>query len=95
MSADVVRMRGDYAALLRVVDGLPEMIHRGQACNIITFSRMAEEARSAARHLASEIERLLFGVPQESRAPDRKRGILDVVRGIARAVIAAVSALAS
>ena len=47
MQIDVSWMREEYNALIRVADGLLDMIRRGQACNVLTFARMAEEARAA------------------------------------------------
>lgn len=94
MSAEVVRMRGDYAALMRVADGIAEMLRAHQVCNAGTFACMAQEARAAAHHLASEIERLLFGAPQaqkpENRAPERKRGLKGVILGLVAAVCALI-----
>lgn len=56
----IVALRREYDALLLVADGLLDMIYSHDACNVLTLSRMASEARAAARHLASEIERLIF-----------------------------------
>ena len=60
MNAEIISLRKEYAALVRVAEGLVEMIRHQQACNTLTIARMADQARAAARHIASEIERLIF-----------------------------------
>lgn len=72
MQIDVSWIREEYNALIRVAEGLLDMIRRGQACNVLTFARMAEEARAAARRIASAIERMLTEKPE----PQKRRGLL-------------------
>lgn len=50
----------EYKALTLVANGLLAIIHNHQACNTLTMARMAQQAREAARKLASLIERLIY-----------------------------------
>lgn len=68
-NANVISLRREYNALILVADGLMDMIHGHDACNVLTFARMAQEARAAAHNIASMIERLLIGSPANSPAP--------------------------
>lgn len=85
-------MRSEYDTLINVAEGLLAMIYAREACNVITFAQMAEEARSAARHLASEIERLVIEsrvAPVEKQKPS---GFWGKVVSVARALIVALVA---
>ena len=84
--ADVSWMREEYNALIRVADGLLDMIRRGQACNVLTFARMAEEARAAAWRIASAIERMLTEKPE----PQRRRGLIGRIADALKAVVSAL-----
>ena len=69
----VEAMRVEYSALVKIAEGLIEMIRRQEACNIVTFARMAEQARAAARKIASAIERMILEANvSNDRAPSRK-----------------------
>ena len=69
----VEAMRAEYSALVKIAEGLIEMIRRQETCNIVTFARMAEQARAAARKIASAIERIILEVTVSiDRAPSRK-----------------------
>lgn len=57
MRPDVSELRRDYDALLLVADGLIELLNF--AANPLTIAEMARAARTAARKLASKIERML------------------------------------
>jgi hypothetical protein len=57
---EVAAMRAEYSALVKIAEGLIEMIRRQETCNIVTFARMAEQARAAARKIASAIERIIL-----------------------------------
>lgn len=74
----IVALRREYDALLLVADGLLDMIYSHDACNVLTLSRMASEARAAARHLASEIERLIFEL-RPAPAKKEKRTVRDTL----------------
>ena len=78
-NADVFRMHREYDALILVAGGLIEMIHAGVACNVLSFARMAEQARDAARKLASLIERLLIG---EKPTPQKRRRLRDILSDV-------------
>ena len=41
-NAGIIWLRDEYGALLRVAEGLIDMIHGREACNVLTFARMAE-----------------------------------------------------
>ena len=75
-NADLIRMHLEYDALILAATGLIEMIHAGSACNVLSFARMAEQARDAARKLASLIERLLI---EEKPTPQKRRRLRDVL----------------
>ena len=64
---EIAAMRAEYSALVKIADGLIEMIRRQQTCNIVTFARMAEQARAAARKVASAIERIMTPVSSDLR----------------------------
>ena len=69
----VEAMRAEYSALVKIAEGLIEMIRRQETCNIVTFARMAEQARAAARKIASAIERMILEANvSNNRAPSRK-----------------------
>lgn len=88
-SAEITTLREKYAALLRIADGLLDMLRSGDACNIITFARMAEAARSAARAIASAIERIVIDVQP---APAKSRhGLMDVLRGAVSRIVGAIA----
>jgi hypothetical protein len=53
-------LRHEYKALILVANGLLAIVQNHQACNILTMARMAQQARDAARKLASFIERLIY-----------------------------------
>lgn len=57
-NAEAAALREEYDALVRVANGLLAAILAGAVCNTLTMARMAEEARSAARKVASAIEQL-------------------------------------
>lgn len=59
-NAAAVALRADYKTLTLVVEGLMDIIFNQRACNILTMARLAEEAKSSARRLASELERIIF-----------------------------------
>lgn len=84
--ADISWMRREYDALIRVAEGLIDMIRAREACNILTFARMAEEAREAARKLASAIERMLMEKPE----PQRRRGLIGRIADALKAVVSAL-----
>lgn len=86
----ILRMRDEYAALVRVADGLMDMLRGNCPCNMLTFARMAEQARRAARKLAAAIERLLI----EERPAQVKRKASVFCR-VVTAIKAAVAALVS
>jgi hypothetical protein len=60
-NAEAAALREEYAALVKVADGLLAAILTGTICNCLTMARMAEEARSAARKIASTIEQMTRG----------------------------------
>ena len=68
----VEAMRVEYSALVKIAEGLIEMIRRQETCNIVTFARMAEQARAAARKIASAIERILTPVSADHQKPPRR-----------------------
>lgn len=83
MNPAVVALRLEYAALVVVSDGLLSVIRAGAACNLLTMARLAEEARSAARSVASQIERLSRGA----------RSLVDHVQGFFGAALAKLVAV--
>ena len=88
-TAEIGNLRENYAALLRVADGLLSMIRNGEVCNVLTFARMAEQARAAARAVASAIERLVVDAhPAPSVC---KRGVLEVLRGAVSRIVGAIA----
>lgn len=91
MNAEVSSLRKEYAALVRVAEGLIEMIRRQQACNTLTIAHMADQARAAARRIASMIERLII---EERPAPvkERKASVFCRVVAAVKAVVAALVA---
>lgn len=91
MNAEVSSLRKEYAALVRVAEGLVEMIRRQQACNTLTIAHMADQARAAARRIASMIERLII---EERPAPvkERKASVFCRVVAAVKAVVAALVA---
>ena len=89
MKAEIISLRKEYAALVRVAEGLIEMIRRQQACNTLTIAHMADQARAAARRIASMIERLIV---EERPAPVKERKASVFCRVVA-AVKAAIAAL--
>lgn len=72
MNTDAISLRREYNALVLVADGLMGMIYDHSACNVLTFARMAQEARDAAHKIASMIERLLIGSPASAPTPSYK-----------------------
>ena len=82
----ILRMRDEYAALVRVADGLMDMLRGNCPCNMLTFARMAEQARRAARQLASAIERLL--IEERPAQPVRKASFIGRAMAAAKAVVA-------
>ena len=90
-NAETIRLRDEYSALLRVAEGLIEMIRRQQACNTLTIAHMADQARAAARRIASMIERLII---EERPAPvkERKASVFCRVVAAVKAVVAALVA---
>ena len=94
----IVALRREYDSLLLVEEGLLDMIYSHDACNVLTFSRMAAEAREAARRMASEIERLIVG---EKPTPVKKenRGVRGTLicffSKVANALAGAIDALAA
>ena len=78
-NSQAVSMRREYDALVLVAEGLISMLR--DACNPLTLARMAEEARSAARKLASMIERMLT---EEKPEPQKRRGLWEVVKSAIR-----------
>ena len=80
-NVEVIRLRDEYSALLRVAEGLVDMIHGREACNVLSFARMAEQARQAARSIASMIERLLV---EEKPTPQKRRRLRDMVKSAIR-----------
>ena len=89
-NSDVVTLRHEYDVLIRIADGLVDMIRQKAACNIATFLRMAEEARAAAHKIASAIEKLVLEVHPE---PPKRHGvwakIVDVFSAVAKALACA------
>lgn len=83
MNPAVVALRLEYAALVAVADGFISVIRAGAACNLLTMARLAEEARSAARSVASQIERLSRGA----------RSLVDHVQGFFGAALAKLVAV--
>lgn len=77
----ILRMRDEYAALVRVADGLMDMLRGNCPCNMLTFARMAEQARQAARSIASMIERLLV---EEKPTPQKRRRLREAVKSAIR-----------
>jgi hypothetical protein len=77
----IVALRKEYDTLLRIADGLLDMIYSNDACNVLTFSRMAADARNAARHLASEIERLIFEARPAPAKKESKRTMREAIHG--------------
>ena len=57
-NAEAAALRTEYDALTRVANGLVAAILAGAVCNCLTMARMAEEARSAARKIASALEQI-------------------------------------
>ena len=87
-NAEVIRLRREYDALILVADGLVEMIYGREACNVISFARMAEQARAAARSLAALIERMIY---EERPAPvRRKASVFEKIGKVVKAVVAAL-----
>jgi len=83
MNPAVVALRLEYTALVAVSNGLLSIIRAGAACNLLTMARLAEEARSAARSVASQIERLSRGA----------RSLADHVQGFFGAAVAKLVAV--
>lgn len=77
----ILRMRDEYAALVRVADGLMDMLRGNCPCNMLTFARMAEQARQAARSIASMIERMLV---EEKPTPQKRRRLREAVKSAIR-----------
>lgn len=94
----VVALRREYDSLLLVAEGLLDMIYSHDACNVLTFSRMAAEAREAARRMASEIERLIVG-EESAPAKKEKHSVRDTLvcffSKVANALAGAIDALAA
>jgi hypothetical protein len=67
VNCEVAALRADYSALVKIADGLIDMIRHHEACNAVTFARMAEQARAAARKIASAIERIMTPVSNDRR----------------------------
>ena len=83
MNPAVAALRADYDALVKSADGFLSVIRAGAACNLLTMARLAEEARSAARAVASQIERLTRGA----------RSLVDHARGFLGAAVAKLVAV--
>lgn len=77
-NAEAAILREEYATLIKIADGLLAAILTGAVCNCLTMARMAEEARSAARKIASAIEQMNRGVCRPLRvlaAPEAVRNM--------------------
>lgn len=83
MNPAVAALRADYEMLVKAADGFLSVIRAGAACNLLTMARLAEEARSAARSVASQIERLSRGA----------RSLVDHVQGFFGAALARLVAV--
>jgi len=93
---EVLRLRAEYAALLAVADGILQVIRSCDACNLLTMARMAEDARSAARQVASLIERILLGgCATPKRTSSLSKIVLTVIGAVERALVSLVGNLAS
>lgn len=68
-NASVVSLRHEYQALTLVVQGLLDILFSHDSCNPITIARMADEAKSAARRIASALERTVFSESPSEAAP--------------------------
>ena len=87
-NAEITNFREEYAALLRIADGLLDMMCCGDACNPLTFARMVEQARNAARAIATTIERLVIELQP---APAKHRnGLLDCLRSAVSRIVGAI-----
>lgn len=76
-------LRQEYASLVLVADGLISVLRAGAACNLLTMARLADEARQAARKVASLIESMCRG----------QSGLKRLVSVIAAAVRTVLTAL--
>jgi len=83
MNPAVAALRADYEMLVKAADGFLSVIRAGAACNLLTMARLAEEARSAARSVASQIERLSRGA----------RSLVDRAQGFFGAALAKLVAV--
>lgn len=79
----VAALRADYEALVTAADGFLAVIRADAACNLLTMARLAADARSAARSVASQIERLSRGA----------RSLVDHVQGFFGAALARLVAV--
>lgn len=88
-SAEITTLREKYAALLRIADGLLDMLRSGDACNLPSFARMVEKARAAARAIAYAIERLVVALqPDQAK---RCHGMLDSLRSAVSRIVGAIT----
>lgn len=91
-SAKIEALREEYSSLVIVANGLVGIVRSRGVCNVLTMARMAEEARAAARSIASLIERLLTPpAPVPTKQPEsfltraiRKVGeiLMDIGKGL-------------
>lgn len=68
-NANVIALRHEYQALTLVVQGLLDILFSHDSCNPLTIARMADEAKSAARRIASALERTVFSEGPSEAAP--------------------------
>lgn len=61
-NAEAAALREEYDALVTVANGLLAAIRAGAVCNTLTMARMAEDARAAARKIASALEQMTRGM---------------------------------
>ena len=97
MNHNIAALRSEYRTLKLMLDGLVEIVSRRNACNLETMSRMANDARAAARRMASEIERLVFEsrpAPVKSK-PTFGEKVCGFLSRMANALIGKPSAIAA
>lgn len=81
-----MELRKECQSLIKVADGLIDIIRKDEACNLSTMARMATEARAMASKLASEIERIYMGEVEKVEKPTIFSKLKKIVLDFAMAV---------